>query len=42
LKSIENQICEAIEIIAKNEVSNANFDKTITAEIIEQYDLTKG
>ena len=40
--SYENQICEAIEIIAKNEVSNANFDKTIAAEIIEQYDLTKG
>lgn len=40
--NIENQICEAIEIIVNKAVSNAGYDKTIRATVLECVDQTIG
>lgn len=41
-KSIENNICEAIELIVQNAVDNAKYDKTIQAIVIKNIDELSG
>lgn len=41
-KSIENNICEAIELIVQNAVDNARYDKTIQAIVIKNIDELSG
>lgn len=42
MNSIENQVCEAIEIIAERIVSQAQYDKTIQGTVVECVDQTIG
>ena len=42
MNSIENQICEAINIIVNKAISEAKYDKTIQATIIKCVDATIG
>lgn len=41
-QSIENQICDAVQILAERAIDQANYDKTISALIVECVDTLKG
>ena len=40
--NIENQICDAIQILAERAINQAPYDKTIPALIVECVDTKKG
>lgn len=40
--NIENQVCDAIQILAERAINQAPYDKTISALIVECVDTTKG
>ena len=42
MNSIENNVCEAIEILAEKIINNADYDKTIQAQIVSCIDQEAG
>lgn len=42
MSDINQKICDAVDLIVEKRLSQANFDKTIQAIVIEQGDLSKG
>ena len=42
MNSIENNVCEAIEILAEKIIDNADYDKTIQAQVISCIDQEAG
>lgn len=42
MNSIENNVCEAIEILAEKIIDNANYDKTIQAQVVSCVDQEAG
>ena len=42
MNSIENNVCEAIEILAEKIIDNANYDKTIQAQVVSCIDQEAG